>query len=116
MGYRAFLAAAAAALLLAGCGSSSSSEPAGAPRSWTLSDVVRRSGLQRNADGLTYRIAGHPRCVARVLLRSSDEVRTYRNSGDVVATNPDRSAGVKVDPGQPASCRRLFTQAFNNVR
>jgi hypothetical protein len=52
----------------------------------------------------------------RVLLRSTAEVQTYRASGDVVATNPDRSAGVTVDPQEPPSCKGLFTRALANVR
>jgi uncharacterized lipoprotein len=115
---RRLVLAALAAVVLAGCGSSnSSSGPAlGAPRSWTLSDVVRRTGMQRTPDGLSYRLPSHPTCVARVLLRSTAEVQTYKAAGDVVATNPDQSAGVRVEPDEPASCRGLFTRAFANVR
>jgi hypothetical protein len=116
MEYRRLVATALAVLVLAGCGSSSpSSQPTG-PRSWTLSQVLRLSGLRRDPDGLTYRLPAHPRCVVRVLLRSTAEVQTYKASGDVVATNPDRSAGVTVDPQEPPSCKGLFTRALANVR
>jgi hypothetical protein len=113
---RRLVPAALAALVLAGCGgSSSSSQPTG-PRSWTLTQVLRLSGLRRNSDGLTYRLPTHPRCVVRVLLRSTAEVQTYRASGDPVATNPDQSAGVAVDPQEPPSCKGLFARALANVR
>jgi hypothetical protein len=108
------VAAAVAALVLAGCGSQSSD--GGPSRSWTLPTVVRLAGLQRTPDGRAYRLAAHPRCVARVLLRSTAEVRTYVAAGDVVATNPGRSAGIRVDPEEPASCRQLFTRALAKVR
>jgi uncharacterized lipoprotein len=114
---RRLVPAALAVLVLAGCGSgSSSSSQSTGPRSWTLQDVLRKSGLRRGPDGLTYRLPAHPRCVVRVLLRSTAEVQTYRSSGDVVVTNPDRSAGVTVDPTEPPSCKGLFTRAFAAVR
>lgn len=115
MGYRCLVAAALAALVLAGCGSSSSSQPSG-PRSWTLPQFLRLSGLQRSQDGLSYRLPNHPRCVARILLRSTAEVQTYQNAGDVIATNPDKSAGVRVEPGEPASCKAAFTQALQKLK
>jgi hypothetical protein len=116
MAYRSLVVAATvAALALAGCGSSSSDQPSG-PRSWTLQRLLRLSGLKRSEDGLTYSLPSHPTCVARILLRSNAEVQTYKNAGDVVATNPDKSAGVRVEPGSPASCKAVFTQALANVR
>jgi uncharacterized lipoprotein len=115
---RPLVSAALAVVVLAGCGSSSSSSSSQAtgPRSWTLAQVLRLTGLRKNEDGLTYRLPAHPRCTVRVLLRSTAEVQTYKASGDVIATNPDKSAGVTVDPGEPASCKDLFTRALANVR
>jgi hypothetical protein len=114
-GYRSIFAAALAALVLAGCGSSSSDQPAG-PRSWPLPQFLRLSGLKRSEDGLTYSLPNNPRCVARILLRSNAEVQTYKNAGDVVATNPDKSAGVRVEPGTPPSCKAAFTQALARLK
>ena len=114
-GYRSIVAAALAALALAGCGSSSSDQPSG-PRSWTLPQFLRLSGLHRSEDGLTYRLPSQPQCVARILLRSNAEVQTYKNAGDVVATNPDKSAGVRVEAGSPASCKAVFTQALTHLK
>jgi hypothetical protein len=116
MNARRLLPAALAALILAACGSSESSSQSGGPRSWTLAEVLRMSGLRKNADGLTYSLPGHPRCTVRVLLRTSAEVQTYVNSGDPIATNPDKSAGAVVDPTEPASCKQVFTRAFAGVR
>ena len=115
MRYRSLVAGALTALALVGCGSSSSGQPSG-PRSWTLPQFLRLSGLHRSADGLTYSLPNHPRCVARILLRSNAEVQTYQNAGDVIATNPDKSAGVRVEPGEPASCKAAFTRALANVK
>jgi hypothetical protein len=116
MRYRCLVAAALAALALAGCGSSSSSEQSSGPRSWTIQQFLRLSGLKRSADGLSYTLPNHPRCVARILLRSNAEVQTYTNAGDVVATNPDKSAGVRVEPGEPTACKAVFTQALAHLR
>jgi hypothetical protein len=114
---RRLVTAALAVVLLAACGSSSSSSSsATGPRSWSLTQILRLTGMRRNADGLTYSLAAHPRCSVRVMLRSTAEVETYKNAGDVLATNPDKSAGVVVDPGVPGSCRALFTQALAKVR
>jgi nitrous oxide reductase accessory protein NosL len=115
MRYRSLFAAAAAALVLAGCGSGSSGQPSG-PRSWTIQQFLRLSGLHRSADGLSYSVPNHPQCVARILLRSNAEVQTYKNAGDVVATNPDKSAGVRVEPGEPATCKAVFTQALAHMK
>jgi hypothetical protein len=117
MGYRSVLAAGLAALVLAACGSSSSSsDQASGPRNWPIQRFLRLSGLQRSSDGLSYTLPNHPQCVARILLRSNAEVQTYTNAGDVVATNPDKSAGVRVEPGEPASCKAVFTQALAKLR
>ena len=116
MGYRSLVAAALGAIALAGCGSSSSSSSdASGPRSWTFAQFSRLSGIHRNSD-LTYRLAGNPPCTATVILRSTAEVQTYENSGDVIVTNADRSAGIRVDPGQPPACKARFTRAMANIR
>lgn len=122
MRHRALIPAAVVALVVAGCGSqqsgsqqSGTSQPSG-PRSWTLSQFLRLSGIRRDADGRTYRLPAHPRCTSETILRSTAEVQSYKNSGDFIATNGDRSAGVKVPPEEPASCRRLFAQALAHVR
>ena len=116
MGHRPLVAAALATLALAGCGGSSSSSQSSGPRSWTIQQFLRLSGLQRSADGLSYTLPNHPQCVARILLRSNAEVQTYKNAGDVIATNPDRSAGVRIEPGEPASCKAAFTQALAKLK
>jgi hypothetical protein len=116
MRYRSLVAGALAALALAGCGSSTSSDQPSGPRSWTLPQFLRLSGLHRSEDGLSYRLPSQPQCVARILLRSTAEVQTYKNAGDVVATNPDKSAGVRVEPGSPASCKAVFTQALTHLK
>jgi hypothetical protein len=117
MSGRRLVLAACAVALLAGCSSDSSSKSSGTgPRSWTLAQILQDTGLKRGSDGLTYTLPGHPECTAHVLLRSTAEVQTYTNSGDPIATNPDKSAGVRVDPNVPGACRGLFTQAFAKVK
>ena len=117
MGSGRIVPAALAVALIAGCGSSdSSSSSAGGPRSWTLQQILRGTGLQRSADGLSYRLPGQPRCVARIILRSTAEVQTYKNAGDPVATNPDKSAGIRVEPDVPQSCKAAFTAALAKVK
>jgi len=115
---RLAIAAVTAALVLAGCGSSDDSSSSGAsgPRSWTLAEILRLTGLKRNADGLTYTLPGQPQCPARLLLRSTAEVQTYKDAGDPVATNPDKSAGIRVEPEEPASCKGVFTRALAKVK
>src|SRR5262249_10212518 len=97
-------------LLTGACGRSSggggATSNAASEARWSEAQVNRLAGLQRNAD-LTYRLAAHPNCVANSLLRSGQEVRTYKNAGDVVATNPDGSVGVTIDDQTPA-CQQLF--------
>jgi hypothetical protein len=113
---KAWVAAVLAALAVAGCGSSDSSGPESSGRSWTIGQFLRLSGLRRANDGLSYRLPTHPECTARVLLRSSAEVDTYKNSGDVIATNPDKSAGIRVETGSPAACKAVFTQALAHLK
>jgi hypothetical protein len=101
-------------LLLAGCGGNKSSTSTAASEArWSEAQVDRLAGLQRNAD-LTYSLRGHPACVADSLLRSGQEVQTYKNAGDVVATSPDKTVGVKIS-GQSAACQRLFATAMARV-
>jgi hypothetical protein len=114
--YKAILAAMLVALVLAGCGSSDSSAPQSSGRAWTIGEFLRLTGFHRGSDGLSYTLPTHPECVARILLRSSAEVDTYKNSGDVIITNPDRSAGVRLENGSPAACKAVFTQALAKVK
>ena len=107
---------AALAVAAAGCGSSGSSSQESSGRSWTIGQFLRLTGFERSKDGLSYRLPAHPECTARILLRSSAEVDTYKNSGDVIATNPDKSAGVRVETGEPASCKAVFTRALAKVK
>jgi hypothetical protein len=117
MGIRRIVPAVLAiALIAAGCGSSDSSGSSAGPRSWTLQQILDDTGLKRSSDGLSYTLRGHPECVARILLRSTAEVQTYKNAGDPIATNPDKSAGVRVEPEVPASCKAVFTAAFAKVK
>ena len=113
---KAILGAALVALALVGCGSSGSSAPAASGRAWTIGQFLRLTGFHRGDDGLSYTLPTHPECVARILLRSSAEVDTYENSGDVIVTNPDQSAGVRVENGSPAACKAVFTQALARVK
>jgi hypothetical protein len=57
--------------------------------------------------------------VASVLLTSPTRVELYVNAGDVVATNPARTAGVKVGTirGGPTveQCHARFTRALSEV-
>lgn len=103
-----------AALAIAGCGSSDGDDPA--PKSWNESDVIARAGLQAQDGGLTYRLKAHPQCVAAVILTTANEVELYGEAGDTVATNPDRTAGVKVTSDETATCATLFTEALRAVR
>jgi hypothetical protein len=103
-------------VVLAACGGNDS-KPAAAQSSqatWSEAQVERLAGLRRN-DDLTYRLAGHPECVAANLLRSGAEVQTYKSAGDVVQTNPDGTVGLKLVE-QSAACRQLFTRALARVR
>jgi hypothetical protein len=120
------VAAALATLVLAGCGSSSSSSTTPAPanpgtttasafRLWSLSDFLRLSGIRRSADGTSYIAPGHRECASEVILRSTAEVQSYLRSGDVVVTNHDRSAGVKVT-GESSACQQRFAQALAKLR
>jgi hypothetical protein len=116
MGTRCIVPAALAIALLAGCGSSNDSSSASGPRSWTLQQILRDTGMKRSADGLSYTLPSSPQCVARIVLRSTAEVQTYKNAGDVIATNPDKSAGVRVEPDVPQSCKAVFSTAFAKVK
>jgi hypothetical protein len=116
MGTRCIVPAALTIALIAGCGSSNDSSSSSGPRSWSLQQILRDTGLKRSADGLSYTLPDHPQCVARIVLRSTAEVQTYKNAGDVVATNPDKSAGVRVEPEVPQSCKGAFNAALAKVK
>ena len=104
------------ALVVGACGGSSGSKvsTAASEARWSEAQVDRLAGLQRNAD-LTYRLIAHPKCTADSLLRSGQEVQTYKNAGDVVATNPDGSVGVKISDQSP-TCQQFFRVAMARVR
>jgi hypothetical protein len=103
-----------AGLVLSGCGKSGSTTVPASEARFSEAEVDRLAGLRRNSD-LTYRLAAHPTCLADSLLRSGQEVQTYKKAGDVVATNPDKTVGVKIT-GQSEPCQRLFAAAMARVR
>ena len=108
------LVSAAVALAACGGGNDSGGSQAAGPRAWTEPQLERLTGLKKRPD-FSYAFPKRPECVAALLLRSTAEVQTYKDSGDVIVTNPDRSAGVKL-VGQSTACRRLFAQTFTRVR
>ncbi len=51
-------------------------------------------------------------CNISVVLISAASVSLYADAGDNVATNPDKTAGVKISDAEGASCHRYLTEAL----
>jgi hypothetical protein len=52
-------------------------------------------------------------CKAVTIIRSSDEIATYEEAGDTIATNPKRTVGVKVFAG-PSTPIDACADTFNS--
>lgn len=108
---------------LAACGSGQDAQIVGSPyenpeyysqmnnKVWDESQVMELAGIKAKGSG--YYLMAHPSCEGAVVLTSASMVNTY--SSDTIATNPDRSAGIKVTSAERATCVRLFTEAMKAV-
>lgn len=110
-------------LTLAACGTSqtgtATAPPSTAPTHahvWDESEVLQLAGIRADTDGLAYYLADHPSCTAAVVMVTAGQVATYADAGDTVATNHDRTAGVKVTASERRTCMRLFTAALARVQ
>jgi hypothetical protein len=101
----------AAALALTAC--NGDGDGALAAPDGTINERVLAKHLDTRPDGYYDNIAvGGRRCDVAVLLTSASEVDLYADAGAVVATNPDRTVGVKIVDQAAETCHRLLTEAL----
>lgn len=95
---------------LTGCTAQAAPEPKpdAAPQVYDESELRAFLGVKHDV----YTAPDGTRCEAYVFMTTPAMVATYRDAGDVVATNPDASAGVKITDAQGATCYRLLTAAL----
>lgn len=121
-------AAIAGLVLVAGCGSScSASDSGGSPASadtpvgnsaapfpsdqYSERDVRRHLGLVDDSGLVFYRADGLD-CEVAVVLTSPQQVSTYADAGDVVATDPQQRVGVKLVAEPQRPCFDAVTAAL----
>lgn len=115
-------ALAATALLASACGDSNDAEAADdqpdaaasfpADR-WQESEVAAH--LELSDDGY-YTSPGGLECETAVVLASPGNVEMYVEAGDMVATNPDQTAGVKLGWNEDQqACHQALTEALSTL-
>jgi hypothetical protein len=102
---------AAAAVLVAGCGGSSDAKPTGAVPApsapeYTEQKVMQRANIITKDNGITYNHKPSG-CQLAAILIGSEMVAMYADAGDTVASNPDRTVGVKITDDPP--CHQKLT-------
>lgn len=109
-------AALAGVVLLAACGGSEANNDSASEDSAQRaavhdeSDVRAHIGLDES--GFVTTPEG-VECEAAVVMTNGNQVSMYADAGDVVATNPDGTAGVKVIAAEQATCLDFFTEALS---
>lgn len=101
--------AAAACLVLAGCsdsGGSSEAKEVEQGRIWDKSEVVEAVGLSQDEGRMWWHFTteGGVRCDVAVIMTTSNAVELYASAGDAVATNADRTAGLKITAAETKTC------------
>lgn len=104
----------------AGCGDGSSGSsdpgPVPAPKAHvTEEDVMRLAQIVTNDGGLTYEHTPTG-CKMAVVLLGRGTVDLYAEAGDNVASNPDRTVGVKIVDKREQECHSALTEALATVR
>jgi hypothetical protein len=104
--------------LVAGCGDDDDqgAVPAPPPPEYTEAEVLRKAKLTPNDGGLSY--THRPsRCNIAVVMIGAEEVALYADAGDVVASNPDRTVGVKitVHSDDEQQCHRALTEELSGL-
>lgn len=111
---RLLLVLAAVVMVASGCsgtitidfGSPSGSTERSETQVWNESEVVDAVGLRKNdrGSGWTFSADSGRFCDVAVVMTNKSQVDLYVNAGDVVATNPSGTAGVKIVDAESRSC------------
>lgn len=112
--------AAAACLVLAGCsdsGGSSEAKEVEQGRIWDKSEVVEAVGLvEDNQGGWTswhFTTIGGVKCKVAVIMTTGNAVELYASAGDAVATNADRTAGLKITAAETKTCLKAANELMS---
>lgn len=106
-------------MALAGCGGSgggSSDKTPDAATVWNQSDIVKAVGLTSDGSGAWTFPAGTTDCPVTVIMTTASQVSTYADAGDTVATNPARTAGVKITAEQTKTCQDAATKLLAGMK
>lgn len=106
------------ALVLAVLGAGVSSGVAAQQQVWNESEVVEALGLQRTKSGLShfFTTGDGVECAVAVVMTTGGAVRMYESAGDVVATNPGKTAGVKISARETRTCLEAATKLLEKLR
>jgi hypothetical protein len=87
------------------------------PEVWDESVVVAHLRLVQDPGGIawTYESDGLT-CNVAAVLTTATQVAMYADAGDVVAANPDRSAGVKIVSAESAACLAALNAALADLQ
>lgn len=73
---------------------------------WNKSEIIRAMNLEKTASGHSHQVLidSGVACNVATILTTSNAVKLYLSAGDVIATNPDQTAGVKIVGGETRDC------------
>jgi len=104
--------------LMAGCGGGDSSGAVPPPpESMSEADVIEAGHLTPHNGGLTY-THDPSGCELAVILIGEGTVDLYASAGDNVASNPDRSIGVKItvpSGSEEQRCHKALTEELADL-
>ena len=83
---------------------------------WTEQEIVNAVGLREDGGWYYYDAADGLECEIAVVMTSANMVAMYADAGDLVATNPDQTAGVKIGAtDDDRACHSALTTAFASL-
>ena len=84
---------------------------------WDQSEIVQALDIKAQPNGANWFMTKNgTKCNVAVALTTSSAVNMYASAGDAVATNPDKSAGVKIVSPETKTCLEAAEKLLENLK
>lgn len=107
-------------LLVAGVSSNIGAQTLGDDRGkiWNQSEIIKALNLEKNSSGMSWKfiMSNGTQCDVAVIMTTKGSVALYYNAGDVVATNPDKTAGVKITAAETRDCLNAAQKLLSSLK
>lgn len=84
---------------------------------WNEAEIAQAVGIKTRPNGLGryFMIDNEVDCGVAAVMKTEAAVRLYETSGDVVATNPSKTAGIKIMAKESRACLEAATRRMETL-